>query len=124
MSSPLEPISVVTAADDNYAMPLAATVASLLHSLQKEERLDLYVIDGGISADSHYKLWKGWNDPRLNVHWLEPDLSLLDVVTGEIKPFARTNAAESSPLFSPDGKQLAWGAGDHELAVAPIDLES
>ncbi len=28
------------------------------------------------------------------------------------------------PRFSPDGKQIAWGAGDHEIAVAPIDTDS
>ncbi|MGA2867030.1 MAG: hypothetical protein ABSF95_21350 [Verrucomicrobiota bacterium] len=28
------------------------------------------------------------------------------------------------PTLSPDGKQIAWGAGDHELAVAPIDLDA
>ena len=28
------------------------------------------------------------------------------------------------PCFSPDGKQVAWGAGDHELATGPIDLEA
>lgn len=26
------------------------------------------------------------------------------------------------PCLSPDGKQIAWGAGDHEIAAAPIDL--
>src|SRR5579859_1207508 len=26
------------------------------------------------------------------------------------------------PCLSPDGKQIAWGAGDHELSAAPIDL--
>jgi Tol biopolymer transport system component len=26
------------------------------------------------------------------------------------------------PTFSPDGTHLAWGAGDHEIALAPIDL--
>ena len=25
------------------------------------------------------------------------------------------------PCFSPDGQEIAWGPGDHELAVAPID---
>lgn len=28
------------------------------------------------------------------------------------------------PCLSPDGKQLAWGSGDHEIAVAPIDLDA
>lgn len=28
------------------------------------------------------------------------------------------------PCVSPDGRQIAWGAGDHEVVVAPIDLES
>jgi Tol biopolymer transport system component len=26
------------------------------------------------------------------------------------------------PCLSPDGKQIAWGAGDHEIAAAPISL--
>ena len=28
------------------------------------------------------------------------------------------------PNFSPDGKHIAWGPGDHELATAAIDLDS
>ncbi len=28
------------------------------------------------------------------------------------------------PCFSPDGKQIAWGAGDHEIAAAALDLDS
>ena len=28
------------------------------------------------------------------------------------------------PCVSPDGKQLAWGSGDHEVVLAPIDLDS
>ncbi len=28
------------------------------------------------------------------------------------------------PCFSPDGKQVAWGASDNEIAAAPIDTES
>src|SRR3954469_15615704 len=28
------------------------------------------------------------------------------------------------PCVSPDGRQLAWGSGDHEIVLAPIDLES
>jgi hypothetical protein len=28
------------------------------------------------------------------------------------------------PSFSPDGKHIAWGPGDHELDTAPIDTDS
>lgn len=28
------------------------------------------------------------------------------------------------PCFSPDGKQIAWGPDDHELATAPIDTDA
>src|SRR5690348_8147183 len=28
------------------------------------------------------------------------------------------------PCLSPDGKQVAWGAGDHEIAAAPINLDA
>src|SRR5512133_1364811 len=28
------------------------------------------------------------------------------------------------PCLNPDGTQVAWGAGDHEIAAAPINLES
>jgi len=28
------------------------------------------------------------------------------------------------PCISPDGKQIAWGPGDHELAAAPINLDA
>ena len=28
------------------------------------------------------------------------------------------------PCFSPDGKQIAWGAGDHDIATAPIDTDA
>jgi Tol biopolymer transport system component len=28
------------------------------------------------------------------------------------------------PCLSPDGHQIAWGTGDNELAVAPLDLDS
>ena len=28
------------------------------------------------------------------------------------------------PCLAPDGKQIAWGPGDHEIAAAPIDLDA
>ncbi len=28
------------------------------------------------------------------------------------------------PCLSPDGRQIAWGSGDHEIAIAPISLDA
>jgi lipopolysaccharide biosynthesis glycosyltransferase len=78
MASVIEPICVVTAADDNYSLPLAATVRSALDSAAWNDRIELYVIDGGISVASREKLQASWNDRRLKIHWITPDLSILD----------------------------------------------
>ena len=49
--------------------------------------------------------------PRVN-DWPLADISTVDVATGEIKPLASTRAAESGPIYSPDGKWIAYTASD------------
>ena len=44
--------------------------------------------------------------------WPKADISLVDVASGKIKKFAHSAAAEAMPLFSPDGKHLAFVASD------------
>jgi len=44
--------------------------------------------------------------------WPRADLSVVDVATGDVKPLARTGAAELHPLFSPDGRDIAFVASD------------
>jgi lipopolysaccharide biosynthesis glycosyltransferase len=66
------------AADENYAMPLAAGVKSILSSLSPRQALRLFVLDSGITADSKQRLLRSWSDKRLTVEWLEPDLRRLD----------------------------------------------
>ena len=44
--------------------------------------------------------------------WWTADLSLVTVADGTLKPLLSTGAMESSPLFSPDGKQIAFIASD------------
>ncbi|MGQ0636181.1 MAG: prolyl oligopeptidase family serine peptidase [Planctomycetaceae bacterium] len=40
--------------------------------------------------------------------WRKTDISLVDVVTGQVTPLASTAAAETQPTFSPDGSQIAF----------------
>ncbi|MFL6337233.1 MAG: S9 family peptidase [Pyrinomonadaceae bacterium] len=44
--------------------------------------------------------------------WTTSDVSVVDVATGRITAFANTPAAESGPLYSPDGKWVAVSVSD------------
>jgi lipopolysaccharide biosynthesis glycosyltransferase len=71
--SPRE-IVVVSASDDGYVRPLAATIRSALDTLGRDRRLRLYVLDGGLSDDNKARLLNSWEDSRLTVEWVQPDL--------------------------------------------------
>jgi dipeptidyl aminopeptidase/acylaminoacyl peptidase len=45
--------------------------------------------------------------------WTTSDVSVVDVATGRVTVFANTPAAESDPLFSPDGKFIALLVSDN-----------
>jgi len=68
-----EPINLVIAADDKYSMPLATTVRSVIDTLKNNARLDVYVLDGGISDRNKHRIIRSWPSRQLNVHWLSPD---------------------------------------------------
>lgn len=57
--------------------------------------------DGKTIAYSHGK------SPEANDN-VYSDISLIDVETGQIKSIANTGAGEATPLFSPDGKYIAY----------------
>jgi dipeptidyl aminopeptidase/acylaminoacyl peptidase len=49
--------------------------------------------------------------PRVD-DWTRADLSTVDVAGGEVKPLVATEAAESTPLYSPDGKWVVFLQSD------------
>lgn len=61
--------------------------------------------DGARIAFSHVK------SPLAN-DWTTSDISIVDVASGKITVLANTAAAESNPLYSPDGKSIAIIASD------------
>jgi Tol biopolymer transport system component len=61
--------------------------------------------DGSRIAFGHVK------SPLAN-DWTTSDVSIVDVASGNITVLANTPAAESSPLYSPDGKSIAILASD------------
>jgi dipeptidyl aminopeptidase/acylaminoacyl peptidase len=44
--------------------------------------------------------------------WPTADILTVDVASGEMKPLAATGASETSPVYSPDGKWIAYTASD------------
>ncbi|HSJ07022.1 MAG TPA: S9 family peptidase [Longimicrobiales bacterium] len=44
--------------------------------------------------------------------WPRADLSVVDVATATVRPLAKSAAAESQPLFSPDGRWIAFTVSD------------
>ena len=61
--------------------------------------------DGRTIAFSHTKA------PKADA-WPTSDISLVDVVTGAVRPLAATGASETSPRYSPDGRWIAFVATD------------
>lgn len=51
------------------------------------------------------------HSPKAN-HWPTADLSRVEVATGAVAPLAKTEAAETNPRYSPDGRWLAFVASD------------
>ena len=62
--------------------------------------------DGSRIAFDHAK------SPLAN-DWTTSDVSIVEVATGKVSDLATTAAAESSPLYSPDGKSIAILASDN-----------
>jgi lipopolysaccharide biosynthesis glycosyltransferase len=71
---------VVLAADENFAMPLAATVRSALDHLSPERILRVYVLDAGLSAATKERLVASWPEGKFQVTWIGVDSSALGLV--------------------------------------------
>ena len=72
-------IALLMAADDNFAMPLAVAAFSALVHLPANCTVNIYVIDGGITAESQTRVTRVINDAHrhVDVHFCKVDLSAL-----------------------------------------------
>jgi len=59
------------------------------------------------SVDGRQLVYSHGKSPEVNDN-MYSDISLAEIETGTIKSIARTNAGETNPLFSPDGKMIAY----------------
>jgi lipopolysaccharide biosynthesis glycosyltransferase len=70
--SELEPIVLICAADNNYAMPLAVTVRSALANLSKNRKIALFILDGGIQKKNKEKITKSLKSEQIDISWVQP----------------------------------------------------
>jgi lipopolysaccharide biosynthesis glycosyltransferase len=93
-----EPIVLVCAADDNYAMPLAVMLRSALENLGDKRKLSIFIIDGGIKAENKQKIAHSINLNRVELAWLTPVEKLLD----EVKTATYYTKAIHHKVFIPE----------------------
>jgi len=72
MSTSLEGVTVVTLADERYALPLAVMGRSLVESIPSGRRATLYVVDGGITPETRRRLIASWDAERMRVEFVPP----------------------------------------------------
>lgn len=101
-----------------YVLPLAKNA----HGKREPRRLTKgdYTIDSfDWSPDGKAIVFSRLKTPKAD-DWPTADVSVVDLVSGEEKALLATPAAESSPIYSPDGKWIAvvisetpprWGTG-------------
>lgn len=68
---------VVLAVDEQFAMPLAATIGSALESLSRQPQLRIYVLDGGLTDATKERLLRSWPEGHYQIEWVDVDPSIL-----------------------------------------------
>lgn len=69
-----DPITLITGADDRYAMPLAVTLFSVVDHLSLGAQIEIHVIDGGVTDASKQRVERVLQRPgvTVTVHWVRP----------------------------------------------------
>ncbi len=79
-------IIVVCAADNNYAMPLAVTMRSVLENLKGGRKIFFYIVDGGITDFNKQKILKSLIPEKCEVEFVRISDHLLGAITEVHKP--------------------------------------
>ena len=79
-SGPVKRLHVACCADDAFTIPLAVMVQSVIHNLDPQSRLELFVLDNGISEINKNILAAHWNTFGAAVRFLRPDTEQLEML--------------------------------------------
>jgi lipopolysaccharide biosynthesis glycosyltransferase len=112
----MQPVVVVCAADDNYAMPLTVTLRSVIENYHSRRKLALFIIDGGISHSNQRKIAKSLAKPQVDLEFLQPQTAF----PPDMKLSRRMTLAIYNRLLIPDLLPLSFSKAiylDSDLIV-------
>ncbi|MCC5637486.1 glycosyltransferase family 8 protein [Nostoc sp. CHAB 5844] len=81
VASNQQPVVLVCAADNNYAMPLAVTVRSALANFKSDRQLAVFILDGGISKTNKRKIAQSLDSKQVDISWIRLDDALFANLT-------------------------------------------
>lgn len=93
-----------------YVIPVAKD-ANGKREARKLTNENRHVTDFNWSPDGRNMVFSHVKSPVAN-DWPSSDISIVEVATARVTPFASTAAAESAPLYSPNGKWIAATVSD------------
>ncbi|BAZ40636.1 glycosyl transferase family 8 [Calothrix sp. NIES-4101] len=92
-----EPIVVVCAADDKYAMPLAVMARSVIENIKSDRKITLFIIDGGIQNKNKKKILKTLGSKNSEIEFIHRPDSLVKKLEDVVK-YTLTNGQAKKHL--------------------------
>ncbi len=94
------PISIISGANDKFAIGLAVTLFSALANLDPVRAIDFYIVDGGISEQNKRRLTQVLSSDQITVRlkWLKPNPESL----GAVRVSERWGVAAFFRLLAPE----------------------
>ena len=95
-------VEIASAADENYAMPLAAMLASIQMHLDADSFINANLLSLGISGDSRNRIESTIDPNRMNVCWIDIDEALLKSLNLVLRAEDHISLASYARLLIPD----------------------
>lgn len=67
-------VILVSATNENYAMPLEAMIASVLSNLKSYKKIEIYIFESEVSAQTKERIKRYFGGTRINIIWTKIDL--------------------------------------------------
>jgi lipopolysaccharide biosynthesis glycosyltransferase len=96
-----DPVHVAAACDENYAMPLAAMLASIGASLSEQRRVVVHVLESGLVDQTRLRIERRL-DPKLQLNWIPIDVSRLSSLQATLRRFDTVSLQSYYRLLLPE----------------------